>query len=123
LSDLLKSGAAWLNATRAAKLASNVTYRRGGSGTGFTLAGTVGRTEADQVAEGDLISSAGIRDFIFTTSDFDVSSVFTPPAARDTVEDEDGILWQVAEIGGEPCWRYSDAHKNAIRVHVIKVGS
>jgi len=121
MSDLLKSGAAWLNATRAAKLASNVTYRRSGVGAGVTLAATVGRTEADQVTEGDLISSGGIRDFIFTAADFNVASVFTPPVPRDTVEDADGLLWQVAEIGGEPAWRYSDAHKHSIRVHVIKV--
>jgi hypothetical protein len=71
--------------------------------------------------EGDLISSGGIRDFIFTAADFNVASVFTPPVPRDTVEDADGLLWQVAEIGGEPAWRYSDAHKHSIRVHVIKV--
>lgn len=122
MADLLKSGAAWLNATRAAKLASNVTYRRGGSGSGFTLAGTVGRTEADQVVDGELVSSGGIRDYIFSTSSFVTSSVFNPPEARDTVEDADGLMWQVAEIGGEPAWRYSDAHKNSIRVHVIKIG-
>lgn len=122
MADILKSGAAWLNATRAAKMASNVTYRRGGNGSGFAVAGTVGRTEADQVVDASVITSAGIRDFIFSTEAFLVSSTFVPPAIGDTIEEADGALWKVVEIGGEPCWRYSSPHKQSIRVHVVKIG-
>jgi hypothetical protein len=122
MGDLLKSGAAWLNATRAAKLATNVTYRRGGIGSGFVVGATVGRTEADQVAEGDMIASGGIRDYIISTAAFLAAGAFVAPAARDTIEESDGMFWQVAEIAGEPAWRYSDAHKNSVRVHVIKAG-
>lgn len=121
MADLLKQGTAWLNTTRRAKMASSVTYRRGGSGNGFSVAGTVGRTGADQVVESDLINSAGIRDWIFSAADFFVSQSFVAPAPLDTIEEADETLWQVTEIAGEPCWRWSDDHRQAIRVHVIKV--
>lgn len=122
MTDLLKSGAAWLEAQRAAKLATSVTYRRGGIGSGFAVAGTIGRTEADQVIDATSITSAGIRDWIMSYTAFEVSSTFVPPAIGDTIEEADGALWKVVEIGGEPCWRYSSPHKNSIRIHVVKIG-
>ena len=121
MSDILKSGAAWLNTIRAAKMATNVTYRRGGVGSGIVMPGTVGRTEADQVIDATMISSAGIRDFIFSTTLFLIDGTFAEPKLGDTITEDDGAVWRVVEIGGEPAWRYSSAFKDSIRVHVVKV--
>lgn len=116
--NLLAHGAAWLHTQRHSHLTDLVVYRVGGNGSGTEKQATRGRTGADQMIQDQLITSGGIDDFIFAAADFDLDA--TPPAPRDTVTDADGFLWEVAEVGGEPCWRYSDQHRNAIRVHVVQ---
>jgi hypothetical protein len=115
--NLLASGAAWLHSQRHDHLTETVIYRIGGTGSGTELQATRGRTGADQLIHDQLITSGGIDDFLFLAADFDLAA--DPPRPRDTIEDTDGKLWEVAEIGGEPCWRHSDPHRNAIRVHVV----
>jgi len=122
---MLADAASWLHNQRHDHLSSPVTYYRAaentqGSPSGTTLQATVGRTAADQLAVDQWISSAGVRDYLVRSQDFTTASVLVPPASRDWIRDADGTEWEVAEIGGEPCWRFSDEYKNALRVHTIR---
>lgn len=115
----LSNGARWMHARRHEALSSSVLYTRA-SGNQKVIRATIGRTGADQLAESELITSGGIRDYLFRTCDFFINGVFVPPAPRDVIKECDLQIWDVAEIGGEPCWRYSDEYRNAIRVHAVK---
>ena len=97
-----------------------VTYTRAIGGAELEINATIGRTDAVNLQESELVSSGGIRDYLFRAEDFIVSSAFVAPRRLDTVTEADGTVWEVVEVPGEPVWRYSDQYKNAIRVHVAK---
>lgn len=118
--NVLKRAAEWLHTRRHDHMTITVTYTRHGQQQGSTLKATVGRTGADQLIESNLVTSAGIRDYIFRTVDFlNQSGVLVPPKPLDTISEGAGAVWQVVEISGEPAWRYSDEYRTAIRVHAI----
>ena len=100
-------------------MANSVVYTRLGEA-GVTIKATIGNTAAEKLAESELVTSAGVRDYLFRTIDFLVAGVFTPPARLDTVTEADGATWEVVEVAGEPVWRYSDEYRNAIRVHTAR---
>jgi hypothetical protein len=117
--NVLARAARWLHKKRDEFLVIQVAYRRGGVGQVRALRATIGQTGADQLVEGYFVTSEGIKDYLFNTSDFIVGDVFQPPQLLDTITEPDGQAWQVVEIGGEPCWRFSDEYENAIRVHTV----
>lgn len=120
MANVLANAAAWLHTQRQANMAADVTYTRLG-GSSVALKATIGRTDAELLAESELVSSAGIRDFIFRTADFISAGEFIPPGRLDLIEESDGAKWQVVELSGEPVWRFSDEYRNAIRVHVSQL--
>ena len=116
--DILRTGAAWLNSQRAAFLAGGVTYARKAGGSIAIADATVAATSTDQLLEADYQLTATARDFICSASNFYVAAAFVQPRVGDTItEDETGAVWEVAELGYQRCWRYSDEFSNAIRVH------
>lgn len=116
--NMLRDGAAWLHAKRHEKLVESVSYLRVGAVTSTTLAATRCRPAGDQMAEDQVMISGQAMDWIFRAEDFE-GAAGVPPVCRDTITATDGTIWEVAEIGGEGCWRYSDEYQNAIRVHTV----
>jgi hypothetical protein len=115
--NLLRSGAAWLDGKRHAKLTDSVTYQRVG-GSSFSVDATIGRTGSDQLVEGELVAGLKVRDYIIRAVDLRVAGTFVPPRRGDLVTDADGQVWEVVEIGGEEYWRWSTEYKDSVRVHV-----
>lgn len=118
--DLLAAAAEWLHGQRVEYLTTTVGYRRQGSATVLNLDATIGRTDAKLLRASEMTTSAGIRDYLFATSDFVSGSDLVPPAKRDQIIEPDGTTYEVAELPGEPAWRFSDEHRNAIRVHAVR---
>ena len=119
MANFLASAATWLHGQRHSNMSSSVTYTRFG-GAPQTMAATIGRTDAERLGESELVTTAGVRDYIFRTIDFLVDGVFVPPDRMDSIAEADGATWEVVEVAGEPVWRYSDEYRNAIRVHTAR---
>lgn len=113
----LRVGAAWLDRKRHEELSEAVTYQRS-SGSGFAINATIGRTGSDQLTEGEMVAGIKVRDYIFRAVDLRVAGTFVAPRRGDLVTDADGQVWEVVEIGGEECWRWSTEYKDSVRVHV-----
>jgi len=114
--NLLRVGAAWLDRKRHEKLSEAVTYQRVG-GSGFSVDATIGRTGSDQLTEGELVAGLKVRDSLIRAVDLRVSGTFVAPRRGDLVTDADGQVWEVVEIGGEECWRWSTEYKDSVRIH------
>jgi hypothetical protein len=114
---MLSDGAAWLHAKRHQKLVEAVQYQRG-TNSPVALSATRCRTAGDQMADDQVVIAGQTIDWIFRAEDFEgAGGPF--PQARDKITGADGSIWEVAEISGEDCWRYSDEYQNAIRVHTV----
>jgi hypothetical protein len=124
--DILRAGAGWLHEQRAAYMAGELAYARKSGGT-FTIDdGTIAATQTDQLLEADYQLTATVRDYIFSAANLETAGEFNQPRVGDTItEAATGSVWEVAELGYDRCWRYSDEFSNAIRVHtkLVSVGS
>jgi len=141
MANVLKMAATWLAGERKTHLASQVTYSRpdallgtGTAGTGTVGTGTATGTAADLTAvfyatrgltNYELVDESGMKvgaqciDWIFTTDDF--VPVFGDPQRGDRVIDENGVLYEVLDLGGMGFWRWSDTHRQSLRIHVKEV--
>lgn len=124
MADLLAKGAAWLEQQRSKHLASMVTYRRGEST--VDVAATIGKT-AFEIDDGQgVIQRIESRDFLVLAADLVLDSVTTLPQRGDVIEEPAGnitLLYEVMAPGNEPCWRYSDAYRQSLRIHTKQVGT
>jgi hypothetical protein len=114
--NTLRVGASWLDRRRHEKLSEAVTYQRVG-GSGFAVNATIGRTSSEQLTEGDLVAGLKVRDYIIRAIDLRVAGTFVAPRRGDLITDADGQAWEVVEIGGEECWRWSTEYKDSVRIH------
>ena len=124
MGDLLAKGAVWLEQQRSKHLASNVTYRRGEST--VIVAATIGKT-AFEIDDGQgVIQRIESRDFLVLAVDLVLDALTTLPQRGDVIEEPAGnitLLYEVMAPGNEPCWRYSDAHRQSLRIHTKQVGT
>ena len=120
MADILANAASWLHGRRHATMSSDVVYQRAAGGSALPIKATRGREIGDQLVDNELTSNANQTDWICRKVDFVVSGQFVQPVRLDTVT-VGGQVWEVAEIAGEPCWRYSDEFENAIRIHTVRV--
>lgn len=125
MTDLLRTGAAWLAGQLKASAGRTVTYCRG-AGT-VSLTATVGRTLmrlAD--GQGGTFVEWTDRDYLFPAADLILSGSLTEPARGDQIRDTDEagnvVVYEVLAPGGEPPWRYSDPQGVMLRVHTKLVG-
>ena len=122
MADLLEQGAAWLDEQRHQHLTRTVTYERGVSSVDVqaTIGQTVFRLNDDYGATIREVS----RDYLIRTADLVLDGEVTLPHRGDRVREEvSGIVYvhEVMAPGGEPEWRYSDPHRNTVRVHTKQI--
>jgi len=123
MTDLLERGAAWLDQQRSRHLTRTVTYLRGTDS--VALAATIGQTTFEQADEYGVIHRTQSRDYLISAADLVLSGTVEQPKAGDRVRETAGeqvFLYEVMAPGGEPPWRYSDPHRNTLRIHTKFVG-
>ncbi len=118
VANFLKTGVTWLESMRNTHLTESVTYTRVGA-VGRTIPATPGRGDGDDLIETEVSITAQIKDFLIAVSELDESGTFVPPRKGDTIT-WNGHLYEVAEIGMNPCWRYSDDYEQRVRVHTVR---
>jgi hypothetical protein len=115
LSDLLGSGAAWLERQRDTFLTRMVRYRRGTDE--IPVRATIGRTVFEVATLGGVIERIEARDYLIPAK---ALIVFGSPHRGDVVSEvADGIrhLYEVLAPGREPHWRWSDPNRTLYRIH------
>ena len=120
--NLLKTGSDWLADTLKAHAGTSVTYRRGGLAVDLTV--TVGQSERE-VEDGDgLLVTVQAHDFLILVADLVLDGQQVLPESGDLIRETTGGVTYVWEVlpptPNEPCWRYSDPDRKALRVHTKK---
>ncbi len=117
--DLMAAGAAWITGQLQAHASRPVVYVRGTAG--IAVCASIGRTllKLDD-GDGGIRMEWTDRDFLIPTAKLILGGVKVTPERGDLIrERHNGILstFEVLAPGGEPPWRWSDPHRNLLRIH------
>ncbi len=115
MADMLKNGMSWLESQRKKHLASQVLYRRDGASVPITA--TIGKTVFKIEDEYGRIVHYESRDYLISTADLVLDGETVLPERGDEIIDEDGFVYEVMAPANEPEWRYSDTHRQTLRIH------
>lgn len=124
MNDLLRQGQAWLAEQLTGHASRAVVYRRGELG--VELQATIGRSHYQQDDGSGVITRSQVRDFLIDTDDLLLSIIGSLPKGGDRVVEIDGektFVFEVASLGGEPPWRYSDPFRLKLRIHTRQINS
>jgi hypothetical protein len=114
---MLQSAAQWLDGMRRAHLVRTIGYQRTSTGVVTNVAATVGQTifrlNDTSGATVRLVS----RDYLVSAGDLQF-----PPAEGDVITDA-GRRYEVLDIAGEGCWRFSDPYGQTYRIHTKDIGA
>ncbi len=124
MADLLEQSSAWLDGQRKKFLAKTVTYCRG-QAEAVVLA-TVGRTTFEVEDSTGVAERLESRDFIITATDLVLNGTTVLPERGDRIEETAGnrtLVYELVGPGQEPCWRWSDPYRLALRIHTKQVGT
>ena len=117
MSDLLRTGATFLEAQRAAHMASTVTFRRGD--TEAAANATWGRTDYEVEDEFGLIIVAQVTDFLIGATAYPLTG---EPELGDQIA-AGGVTYEVMSLGGQGHWRWSDPHRTTLRIHTKQIAT
>ena len=123
MADLLANAATWLAQQRTKHLSQPVLYRRDPDS--VTVSATIGKTEFEIDDEFGVVQRIESRVFLVLTEDLILGGIVSLPQRGDIIEETVGteaLLYEVTAPGKEPCWRYSDLHRQTLRIHTKFVG-
>lgn len=114
MADMIARGMAWLAATMSSKAATAVTYETDSDS--VSVLATRAITEFE-VEDGTGMAVTGhVVDFIISAALFEIEPV---PGHRII---DAGRVYEVSKFSDEDCWRWSNAHKTARRIHTRDLG-
>ncbi len=118
MNDVLRDGLTWLDTQRASHMASPVEYRRPPD----TLAvnATFGKTDYEVSDESGLTVGSHVWDFLITAVEFSPEGF--EPEPGDVIA-ANGRKYEVMNLGGEGCWRWSDPYRTTMRIHTKDIGN
>ncbi len=115
--DMLQSGLAWMHRQRAANMAAAAVFVRLEDETETDIAdATVVQARYERPDANGMPVEVRIVDFIFGAAVLGFE-----PAEGDIIR-YDGRDYEATPLGGDPCWRHTDASRLAIRVHTRDFG-
>ena len=122
--DLLAFGMDWLADRLKAFAARTVVYRRGTED--VTVAAVIGRTllKLDD-GYGGVRMEWTDRDFLIRPEDLVLGGNTVLPERGDTIRETvetTTFVYEVMAPGKEPAWRWSDPHRQMLRIHTKQVG-
>jgi hypothetical protein len=114
MGDLLRQGSQWLEQQRDAFCSSPVTYLR--DIVSYPVNATFGRTNYEVADDYGATIQTHVVDFLILAE----SLPFEPEPADVIVADD--RKYEVMNLGGEGCWRWSDPYRTTMRIHTKDVG-
>ena len=122
MADLLQRASAWLEDQRTKYLTQSVVYQRGADTT--PVPATVGET-VFQIDDGaGAVLRIESRDYLIRAVDLVLGGNAILPKRGDRIRETSGtqvIVYEVVGPGDEPCWRWSDAYRQTLRIHTKQV--
>ena len=115
MGDLLRRASQWLERMRADHCAGPVEYRR--TPDTHTVNATYGKTGFEVADESGLTIHAHVWDFLILADDLGFD-----PEAGDVIA-AGGRRYEVMNLGGEGCWRWSDPYRQTYRIHTKEIGA
>jgi len=117
VADLLRQGSQWLEQMRTTHCSSPVEYRRPPDA--ITVSATYGKTDVELADESGLTINAHVWDFLILADAFWQEGF--EPEPGDVIA-ADGRRYEVMNLGGEGCWRWSDPYRTTYRIHTKDIG-
>lgn len=78
-----------------------------------------GKTNTELVDDDDRVSIRSmVRDIECLPDELTLNDVEIKPVPGDLFTEPDGAVYEVFRLGGEPGWRWSDATKQIVRIHL-----
>jgi hypothetical protein len=115
LADLLRKGSQWLVNMMEAHCSSSVGYRRGKDTR--TVNATYGKTDVELADESGLTINSHIWDFLIHAD-----ALGFDPEPGDVIA-ANGRRYEVMNLGGDGCWRWSDPYRDMYRIHTKDIGA
>ena len=118
MADLLGRASDWLESQRTRFATRIVIYQRRDQQA--DVAATIGKTVFDLDDGAGAVTREESRDYLILTADLP----FGLPQRGDRIDEAQNgqtIVYEVVGPGHEPCWRYSDPNRKAVRVHTKQV--
>jgi len=118
MTDMIKTGANWLETKRLAHRAVTVTVRRGGLS--FTADATKGMTQLIAATEDNVIVQEKSEDFTIAVADYDFGWGPVDPEPGDMIYDDSSgstVVLEVLPMAVEAEKRYSDGYRISWRIH------
>jgi len=115
MADLLRQGSQWLEQMRTAHCSSPGEYRRPPDA--YTVSATFGRTGFEVADESGLTINAHVWDFLILAA-----ALGFDPEPGDLIA-ANGRRYEVMNLGGEGCWRWSDPYRQTYRIHTKDIGA
>jgi len=114
VTDLLKTGLAWLEQQRVAHCSSPVEYQRGLDT--VVVQATKGKTDYEVVDDYGATVGSHVVDFLIMADELGLK-----PEPGDVIV-ADGYKYEVMNLGGDGCWRFSDLNLITFRIHTKEIG-
>ena len=112
--DMLRQGSVWLESMRETHCSSPVTYQRDEAS--YEVNATFGKTDYEVADDYGAKIQAHVVDFLILGA----SLPFDPEPADVILAN--GRKYEVMNLGGEGCWRWSDPYRTTMRIHTKDVG-
>jgi hypothetical protein len=124
MGDLLRQGSQWLAGVLKQHASSPVIYSRPPADeeddtVELEIAATLGKTDYEKLDQYGIPVGAQATDFLVSAADF--TATFGEPQVGDRVV-ADGAVYEVLELPGQGCWRWSDGFGNTMRIHTKRIG-
>jgi hypothetical protein len=122
MTNLLQTGSQWLGDQLLAHAATEVQYVRGLEQA--LIRATIGKTEFEIENGAGLIERVQTRDYLIKAPQLVLGGSPTLPKPGDRIYETEGtvtLVYEVLSLGTQPCWRYSDPHRQLLRVHTKQV--
>lgn len=117
MGDLLRDGLTWLEQQRTAHMTSPVTYSSSRAGQADVIVqATFGKTNYEVADDYGATIQTHVIDFLILAEQLG----FEPQAGDDIIAD--GQYYEVMNLSGEGCWRWSDPYRATYRIHTKEVG-
>ncbi|MBU6239947.1 MAG: hypothetical protein KGQ51_19200 [Planctomycetes bacterium] len=124
MADMLRAGQEWLANQLKAHASSTVVYVRGANQA--SVSATIGRTLLKlEDGYGGVHMQWTDRDFLIAPTELILAGLPILPERGDIIrETKNGTiyLYEVMAPGSEPSWRWSDPHRQLLRIHTKQIG-
>ncbi len=124
MADLFQKASAWLEDQRTKFLTQTVVYQRPPSPDTVEVAATIGTTVFQIDDGGGGLLRIESRDYLIRAADLVLGGLQVHPKRGDRIRETSGaqvIVYEVLGPGDEPCWRWSDAYRQTLRIHTKQV--